>query len=336
MEYLDELKNSRILITGGTGFIAHQIALLLLINNDIKHCNNTIVLLARNLKKLKLIFGDLLKRDDIKLLIQDVREEVILEPDSIDYIIHAAFPADPQYFEKDPIGICETAIDGTKQVIKLAKKQKVKSVVYISSITVYGDIENETEIEEDYVGKADWKMNRACYVQGKRMAELICFAAFRNLGIPIKILRPGYVYGCCNKEDTRVYAEIIRNVADNQNVVLKTAGLVYRDMVYVSDLVRAILCVMLKGENGEAYNVANEYISIRQFAEIAVRDSQSRLEYVNSEDRMVEETVEVIGKINSDKIRACGWEPEVSIEQGIQIAKNTFLVKEEKRKRNLK
>lgn len=328
MEVLKGIKNSAILVTGGTGFIAYYITLALLSNNDISHADNMVVLMVRNMERALEKYRELAGRGDLRFLIQDVREELLCGNMPVDYIIHTAMAAEPSRLEGDPVGVFETAVSGTKQILDFALSKRVKSVVYLSSVTVYGDAEAADIIEEGYVGNEDWKNDRSCYTYGKRCAEFLCLVSYRKKGLPVKIIRPGYVYGAGNLNDTRVYSEIIRNAATGIPIILKSAGLLNRPLVYVTNLVRAILCVMANGRDGTGYNVADGTYSIRQFAEMAVRvsgDENVCLKYANESDMSAESRDVKKSSIDCHKINEeCGYLPVIGIEKGIKDALKIF------------
>ena len=229
-KYWDKVEKSHILITGGTGFIAYYLIMTLLCMNDVKNCANTITILVRNEEKARQKFGSLLDRPDFRVLKQDVCLPVV---DSVryDYIIHAASSADAKHFESEPIGVFNANVLGTQNMLALAKEHSCKSMVYISSFTVYGAANDVAKISEDYCGVEPWNNIRSCYSYGKRSSEFLCFAAHRTEDVPVRIVRPGFVYGASAPDDPRVYAEIIRCLAKHQEIVLQSAGHLYRSMM---------------------------------------------------------------------------------------------------------
>jgi len=316
-----QLRNKTILITGANGFIAYYLVLTILNANDMFNCGNKVILLARSEERLRKRYGQLLDREDVIILIQDVCTPLTCS-DKVDYVIHAASSADAQHFDADPIGVFNSNVIGTENIIEFVDRNACESAVYISSFTIYGQGTDKVKfIDESFCGPEPWNNNRACYAYGKRSAEFLCMAAARKNGTPLKIVRPGFVYGASSKNDTRVYAEIIRCVAENCPVTLQSAGLVYRSMIYVTDLVTAILAVLVNGRNGEAYNVANEHVSIRQFAESAVAAAGKEsvaLIFRNPADADVTPPDEVMGAMSIEKIAAeCGWSPSVLLADGI-------------------
>lgn len=324
--YFQETHGKSFLITGGTGFIAYYLVLALLAANDAAHADNTVTILVRSEEKARRKYGALLQRKDLNLLVQDVCRPLNAPEDFHgDYIVHAASSADAKHFENDPIGVFNANVIGTENVMEFAIQSACTSVVYISSFTVYGQGTDKIPlVTEDYNGPESWNMNRSCYPYGKRSAEFICMAYCRKKSVPVKIIRPGFVYGASSLDDPRVYAEIIRDVACHKDIVLKSGGLVYRSMCYVTDLVRAILCTLFYGVDGEAYNVASEHISIRQFAQFATQASSDypiKLLFEQEKDRNVVLPRDIYGAMSSEKIKSqCFWTPVVAVKEGIAMS----------------
>ena len=328
MDCFRNVWNQRFLVTGGNGFIAYHMVLTLMLLNDEKQRGNTVTILVRSREGAERRYGALMEREDLKIMVQDVCEMIPEETESFDYIIHAAGAADAKHFEDDPIGVFNTNVIGTERLIDFMRRRSCKSMVYVSSFTIYGKgTEMLPEVTEDYRGGDDWNTNAAFYAMGKRSAEFLCMAAFRKYGCPIRIIRPGFVYGASSPSDHRVYSEIIQNAAARQPIELRSPGLLFRSMVYVTDVVRGTFQVLLCGQDGEAYNVANEFISIRDFAEAAARAEDGPelpLRYVNPNDAAVVPDKIPGGAISIQKLRNCGCTPMVSLRTGIYYAIQSF------------
>ena len=324
---LKKEKERSFLITGGNGFIMYYLVLALLCLNDEYHNGNIITLMVRNKEKTLTKYGALMQRDDLRLMVQDVCTPVCAN-EGFDYIIHAASAANAQQFDEDPIGVFNTNVQGTENLISLVRERGCRSMVYISSFTVYGNgTQDADSIDESFRGTEDWNSNRAAYSFGKRSAEFLCGTAWRKYSCPIRIVRPGFVYGGSAPDDNRVYSEIIRNVAEGTPITLQSAGYVFRSVVYVTDVVRGILFCLLNGENGEAYNIANEFVSIREFAETAAKNAASSdviLKFKNREDETASSIKKPGGAMAIQKMLACGWKPEVSLARGIAMSAEIY------------
>lgn len=317
----NKIRNSRILITGGAGFIGYYLTLSALAANDIAGANNRIFVITRNAEKATCIFASLGERDDLELIGGDVAKDFPQEY-SFEYLIHAASPADAKQFAANPVGTFWTNVMGTKSVLDCAVKSKAKSAVFVSSYTVYGDgVNGVPTISEDFVGKGNWSDASLCYMNGKRAGEMLCACYVKQYQVPVKIVRPGFIYGASSDDDPRVYAEIIRNIAHKEDVTLRSAGHVYRSMCYVTDLVRAIWGVLAFGENGEAYNVATENVSIREYAEAAAGLIGRQVCYADIRDKQVPAPTKVFGMMDCSKLKmTIPFVPIADIRTGVAMA----------------
>lgn len=325
---LNRESHKSFLITGGSGFIAYYIVMSLLLLNDQKDASNSITIMVRSEKKAIAKYGALLERSDFHVMVQDVCTPMSEDTAAYDYIIHAASGASAQQFDADPIGVFNSNVIGMENMINFVRRKPCKSMVYVSSFTVYGaGTDSVPAVTEDFRGSDDWTSKSACYSFGKKSAELLCVSAVRKYQCPIRIVRPGFVYGGSDPLDSRVYAEIIRNVAEKNNICMQSAGLLYRSMIYVTDVVRGIFVALLCGQDGEAYNIANEFVSIRGFAEAAVEAAGSEkvvLTFRNDTDAGVPIPATPDGAMSADKLRSCGWEPAVALIDGIKMAAGIY------------
>lgn len=259
-----KIQKSKILVTGATGFVGCYVASILVRLNDILGLNNEIIIHGRSLSKLINLYGKVLLRDDVRCYISDISSEQIFVKNNIDYIVHTAMPSDSLQ-SLDPVSILNIAIKGTENIVDLCHICYAKSLVYLSSVTIYGNMAGLLNIEEDYFEKQNWRNDNDAYMLGKRAAEFILLSSYRNHQLPVKILRPGYVYGANPVKDSRVYNSFISEVANNEKLELKSDGLLKRPLVYILDLVKAIFLSLASDQNGEPFNVAGTDMSLREY-----------------------------------------------------------------------
>lgn len=259
-----KIKNSKILVTGGTGFVGCYVASILVRMNDILGLNNVILIHGRNVSKLRNLYGEVLSRDDVRCYISDISNEQIFAGDNVDYIVHTAMPSDALH-SLDPVSIFNIAIKGAENIVDLSHLCHAKSIVYLSSVTIYGNTAGMQNIKEDYFEKQDWRNDNNAYMLGKRAAEFVLLSSYRNHQLPVKILRPGYVYGANPVKDFRVYNSFISDVANNVKIELKSDGLLKRPLVYILDLVKAVFLSLASDENGETFNVTGTDMSLRDY-----------------------------------------------------------------------
>lgn len=321
----EKLDNKRILITGANGFISYYIVLACLIRNDLYGSGIRICGLVRSRENAQKKYGEILERDDIELLVQDVCAEI--EPGKVDYVIHAASQASAWHFENDPVGTINANLMGTERVLELAKKYQAE-VLMISSLKIYGSFKDHPKavICEEDSGYLDQTSYKNCYAIGKLAAETLCASYSKQYGVPVKIVRPSYIFGPTTMHDDRVWAQFIVNVIRDEDIVLKSNGAPYRSFCYVTDTVAAIFTVLLKGENMQPYNISSEKgnITIRNLARTAVEafpEKNLKLSFVNKEDEQEPDITNSVCEIlDSKKLQSLGWEAQVELKEGIRRA----------------
>ena len=266
----DKLNNKSVLVTGATGLIGSLLVKALLYSADNNGADITVGAFIRNKDKADKVLGNL-KKDHPNLVyeIGDLSDGLNLSR-RYDYIIHAASATGSKDFIEKPVETILTTVESTKNFLKYAKENTIDSMVYISSMEVYGEIPHETVKEEDF-GLLNWMNLRSSYPQSKRLAETLCLSYCSEYGVPVKIVRPTLTFGPgVSKEDNRVFAQFARAVINKTDITLLTKGGTKRDYLYTADAVKGILTILLSGKNGEAYNLSNQdsYCTILEMAQM--------------------------------------------------------------------
>ncbi|MFM6398524.1 NAD-dependent epimerase/dehydratase family protein, partial [Planktothrix sp.] len=263
-----------ILISGANGFLpAYMVETLLFLNERKKNSEKIKVIgLVRNKDKAVSKFFHHQDRSDFQLVIQDVCQSVHIDG-KIDYIVHAASQASPKYYGQDPVGTLSANVIGTSNLLELAKTKNSCGFMYFSSSEVYGQVDDsQIPTKESDYGYVDPTNVRSCYAESKRMGETISVSWFHQYGIPTKIVRPFHTYGPgMSLDDGRVYADFVADIIHSRDIVINSDGTATRAFCYLADAVQGFFTVMLKGENGEAYNVGNPE------CEISILDLANRL-----------------------------------------------------------
>lgn len=327
----NRFENKTILITGANGFLpAYMVETLLLLNNDIlKYSPCKVIALVRNEKHTKERFSNYLSDENLKIIVQDVANEINLI-EKIDYIVHAASPASPKYYNIDPVGVIMPNILGTKNTLELARKNNIEGYLYFSSGEVYGQLNDGEVVNEDKYGYLDPTSVRACYGESKRMGENLCVSYGHQYNIPIKIVRPFHTYGPGMKlDDGRVFADFVKNIVNNEDIEMKSDGSAIRAFCYLSDATVAFFKILLDGEKNNAYNMANAkaIISIKDLATILVNMfPEKKLKAVFSEQSKDYLQSPVKGNsVDTSKLEKLGWKPSVSIEEGFKKTIRSYL-----------
>ncbi len=340
-EYInwEYFRNKTVLVTGATGLIGKQIVKALLLANSKLETNINVIALARNPQKVKDIFGST-KNNKIKFIYQDIEKNLNYSK-NVDDIIHTANSTSSSSFVETPVETISSIVQGTKNILNFAIKSKAKSVVYLSSMEVYGEIPltREEPLSENDLGYIDILKPRSSYQEGKRTAECLCSAYAHEYKVPVKIARLAQTIGAgVDYDDNRVFAQFARNIVEKQDIVLKTKGETIRSYCYITDAVVAILSMLEKGENGESYNVANPKTtcSIKEMAQMLCEKYLSSKLVVNIDDRFFPSTTKYY--LSTTKYyRESGWEPLIDIETSFSrlissfIHQKTFFNKEHKK-----
>lgn len=305
---VERFRNRTFLITGATGLIAYNLINLLLLLNDKEKLQARIIASVRNKGKALKIYGE---RSDIRYIQGDIISPFSID-EHIDYIVHTASQTDSRAFVDDPIGVIETTIQGTRNVLDFACRDEILGIAYLSTMEVYGAHNTGTKMTEIHNTNIDTMMVRSSYPESKRLAECMCAAYTFQKHIPVKVLRLTQTFGPGVKyQDRRVFAEFARCAIEGRDIILHTNGDTTRNYLYTADAVTAILAVLEKGINGMAYNVANENIfcSIREMAEMFCKESESS---INVLFKLEDESLHgyaPIQKTNLDtaRLRSLGW-----------------------------
>lgn len=322
---LYKLSGSKILIAGATGLVGGSLVDALMSNPKRDY---EVYALGRNESRAKKRFEAILHEDGFHFVRQDVLKP--LQGDTpYDYIVHAASGASPVDFAERPVEVVKANIEGVVNLMDYGREHGMRRFLYVSTGEVYGEGDGRV-FEENYSGYVDCTSPRSCYPSSKRAAETLCASYLAEYGCDVVIARPCHVFGPHFTEtDNRAYAQFIRNVLRGQDIVMKSTGTQFRSWCYVVDCVSALLHILLKGETGEAYNVANpeSSISIRELAETIAKigEKSVRFDVPSSEEKKGYNVVQK-AVFSTQKIEQLGWRPEYKIESALRRTIETLMV----------
>lgn len=307
-----DLACARFMITGATGLIGSTLVrCLLALDNGV-----SITIPVRNKEKAIAMYGADVSR--LNIVECDLMEYCTSLDEEFDYIIHCASPTAGKYMNEHPVETYELAVETTRALLQYARKHTINGMVYVSSLEYYGQNFDDQIITEDFQGYVDATSARSSYPMGKRAAEYLCASYALEYGMPAKVARLTQTFGAgVAADDNRVFAQFARSVMAGTDIILHTTGESAKPYCYTTDCASAILTILLKGANGEAYNVANQdtYISIREMAEF-LRDN------FNPEIKVTVEEHPEMGyapvtklHLSSEKLMALGWEPQYDLKE---------------------
>ncbi len=305
---------SKYLITGATGYIGSMLA------GHLMQQNMYVAAIVRDVDKARRMLPELSEIISADLTDREAMENI---SGDYDYIIHCASMTKSEDMINRPLEVTESIVDATRNVCELALRSHVKSMVYLSSMEVYGRIEmpeNRKCTEEDApFGVVDIHSARSCYPLAKRMAENICCCYCREYGLPVKIARPAQTFGKgVLSSESRIFAQLARCAVENRDIVLHTEGNSMGNYCDIEDAVEGILTVLLKGGAGEAYNIVNESCTmrIRQMAELVCKLAGGKISVKTDipESNIYGYAEDTELRLSSEKLRKLGWIPRGGME----------------------
>ena len=300
--------DKRVLVTGGAGFIgSHLCERLLDQGEDVLCVDNFSTGRRKNVEHL-------LGRAGFEILRHDVTFPLYVE---VDEIYNLACPASPVQYQVDPVQTLKTNVLGTMNMLGLAKRRRIK-LLQASTSEVYGDPLVHPQ-DEEYLGNVNPNGERACYDEGKRCAETLCFDYHRQHGVRVKVARIFNTYGeRMHPGDGRVVSNFVVQALTGQPITLYGSGEQTRSFCHVSDLVDGLIRLMRsEDEITGPVNLGNPgEFTVRELADVILRLTRSRSELVHK-PLPADDPV----KRRPDISRAqtlLGWQPHVPLEQGLK------------------
>jgi dTDP-glucose 4,6-dehydratase len=304
-------------VTGGAGFLgSHLTDRLLAEGHRVIAIDN---LITGHLTNIEHLAGN----ENYRFIKQDVTQYLFV-PDEIDYVFHFASPASPIDYLELPIPTLKVGALGTHNTLGLAKAKKA-TFLLASTSECYGDPLVHPQ-KEDYWGNVNPIGPRGVYDEAKRFAEAITMAYHRYHGIDTKIVRIFNTYGPRMRiRDGRAVPAFISQALANEDVTIFGDGTQTRSFCYISDLVDGIIRLMHSKEN-DPINIGNpEELTIEQMARLIIKMTGSTSQIVY---KPLPEDDPKVRQPDITRARTLlGWEPKVSLEQGLGATIEYFKAK---------
>lgn len=299
----------KILITGGAGFIGSHLSERLL------HDGHRVICVDNFLTGSKQNITHLLDHQNFSLIEHDIIEPLFID-ESIDEIYNLACPASPSHYQKNAIRTIKANTIGMINILGLARAKNA-TILQASTSEVYGDPLVHPQ-DEEYKGNVNTIGPRACYDEGKRCAETLCFDYHRTHGLRIKVVRIFNTYGPrMAVHDGRVVSNVITQALQNKNITIYGDGSQTRSFCYVSDMVDGLIRMM--GSSDEVHgpiNIGNpnEFTIVELVEKVVdLTHTQSTIEYkVLPEDDPQQRKPDI-----TRAIQVLSWAPVVQLEQGL-------------------
>ena len=300
------MRTTRNLVTGGAGFLGSHLIYKLISLGEQVYCIDNF--LTGNLSNLK----DLYNNPKLKIINQDINDPIEIE---VEKIWHLASSASPKIYSKNPIETLKTNFIGTYNMLKLSKKYKAK-LLLASSSEVYGDPEVHPQ-PESYKGSVNNIGIRACYNEGKRIAESLCFDFLRQENCNICVARIFNTYGPrMSADDGRVISNFIVQALSEMPLTIYGDGTQTRSFCYVDDLIDGLIALMESNVAGPINLGNTDEISIIELAKI-IRNKINR----NIKFKKVMLPMDDPQKrkpLIDLAIKELNWHPTISLEIGLK------------------
>jgi UDP-glucuronate decarboxylase len=300
----------RILVTGGAGFLGSHLCERLLREGHAVVCVDNFMTGSRE------NVAHLASSARFALIHHDVCQPLPGDAGSdVDAIYHLACPASPVHYQRDPVHTIITAVQGTRNVLEVARRGGAR-VLIASTSEVYGDPREHPQ-KESYWGHVNPIGERACYDEGKRCAEALSAAYAHEYGVPVRIARIFNTYGPrMHERDGRVVSSFVSQALRGQPLTIYGEGQQTRSFCYVSDLIEALTRLMAYPRDPGPVNLGNpEERTIQELAQLV-------LELTGSRSRMEHRPLPMDdpARRRPDITRArelLDWAPQVSLRSGV-------------------
>lgn len=318
-----KLKDKSILISGATGLVGSFLVDVLMQKNE-EGLNCKVFSLSRNAGRAAERFSRWDGNDLLCFVPYDIQKPFSSEEiGKVEYVLHMASNTHPLQYATDPIGTITTNIIGLQNMLEFAVKHQAERFAFTSSNEIYGENRGDVEsFDENYCGYINSNTMRAGYPESKRCGEALCQAYKAQKGLDIVIPRPTRSYGpTMLPSDTKAISQFIKKGVAGEDIVLKSAGTQYYSFTYMADAVCGLLYILLKGENGEAYNIADEKsdITLKDLASLIAESVGSKVVFDCPDE------VEASGystatkaRIDGSKLKALGWSAKYDMIHGVE------------------
>lgn len=302
------MRKKRILVTGGAGFLGSHLCDRLINNgNDVICLDNLFTGSKDNIRHL-------IDHPYFEFIRHDIINPIFVE---CDQIYNLACPASPVHYQRDPIYTTKTSVYGAFNTLGLAKRMGAR-ILQSSTSEVYGDPECNPQVES-YRGSVNTIGPRACYDEGKRVAETLFFDYHRKHNVDIKVMRIFNTYGPrMDIGDGRVISNFVVQALKGENITIYGDGSQTRSFCFVDDLIEGMVRLMNSREGFTGpVNIGNpEEFTIRQLAELVIDMTASSSKIIYEKlpaDDPAQRRPDITSANNE-----LNWHPDITLREGLK------------------
>lgn len=305
---MNEIRDKRVLVTGGSGFIgSHLCKELLDMDNEVICLDNLFTGQKHNIYQF-------LSNPKFEFIRHDICFPLYIE---VDFIFNLACPASPIHYQHDPVQTTKTSIHGAINMLGLAKRLRVP-ILQASTSEVYGDPEIHPQVEE-YWGNVNPIGVRSCYDEGKRCAETLFFDYHRQHSLQIKVARIFNTYGPkMQLHDGRVVSNFVIQALQGKDITIYGNGQQTRSFCYVDDTVDALIKFMSSSADITGpLNIGNpNEFTMLELAELIIdfTGSNSKIQFHPLPEDDPKQRKPDISKAHS----LLGWQPTIELAKGLE------------------
>lgn len=319
----NRLEGKALYLSGGTGMLGSLLTDAVMMGNESlppeRQCR--VLATGRNLEAAKTRFSRWWDSPAFAFLEQDISRPLEGLPQNVDYWIHAASTTHPVAYATEPVNTILSNVLGTRNLLEQAKSGS--RFLLLSSVEVYGENRGDTEeFGESYCGYLDCNTLRAGYPEAKRVSEALCQAYIAEKNVDAVIIRLPRCYGpTMRMSDSKAAAQFIKKAVRGEDIVLKSAGEQLYSYAHAADAVLGVLWVLLAGEAGQAYNLADARSDIRlkDLAKLAADCAGTQVVFdLPSETERRGYSTASKALLDGRKLRRLGWEAQYDIASGIR------------------